>query len=190
MKLEHHRYVVFLVVLYLYVDYFISIASTSPLPSDSISTPLSSQTTPSSLIPRRLDITLPEGSLLAYDCEAEGIKYLDIDLTSSRGCADPKTDYKAPVQEMVQVLQTERNLKVEAQLCQVNIGVTIVKCGFDSINYGVETFSGKEYMPPDMCGKFLTQSRAFYDGIEVRSKKHFSKFNIFLKNYFFFKDCC
>ena len=80
-----------------------------------------------------------EASIVGYDCEAPSTTVTKIDLTEPRICATAASHYSAPVDIVVEVIQTDLERSVEILACKAYTTKVVTRCGLDSISYGSHT---------------------------------------------------
>jgi len=80
-----------------------------------------------------------EASIIGYDCEAPSTTVTKIDLTEPRICGTAASHYSAPVDIVVEVIQTDLERSVEILACEAYTTKVVTRCGLDSISYGSHT---------------------------------------------------
>jgi len=71
-----------------------------------------------------------------YDCESQFTDFTTVDLTEPRQCPDPVKDYRPPMRQRLQLVQSDSSVPMKGYQCLVTTTKTATKCGFDSVTYG------------------------------------------------------
>ena len=85
--------------------------------------------------------TMVANAFTAYDCEADVLSTLAVDLTAVQSCPDPKYDYDKPEPQKVQILQTGDSVPVIARQCLVTYSKEVTACGFNHLTYTSENIA-------------------------------------------------
>jgi len=100
-------------------------------------------------------------SLVAYDCSGPPDFLTAIDLINTAECPTTQTEYKAPEDMNVMILQAADSYELTVSHCKVTVSTQIFHCGYDSLVYGpawhrwMET---AEITPADCRDSFTRES--------------------------------
>ena len=109
---------------------------------------------------------------MAYDCQEGRARYQALDLREPADCAEPRTLYKDPVSQRVQILQTTSTLAVEAQFCKVHRTREVVSCGFGSISYANDWVEWETMidLTPRQCRDAIKYGILKVDGLAIKAR--------------------
>ena len=79
-----------------------------------------------------------------YDCDDPSTKYVKVDLTTTKPCPDPETDYATPYDTQVMVLQADAKDLVDVWVCEAYFTKEVTRCGEYHHSYGTERIAVDE----------------------------------------------
>jgi len=110
------------------------------------------------------------GAIVAYDCTdtKTGVPFKKLDLTQIEECGDPKRDYDEKEEAVVQILQQEDHMPMEAYRCKGTLSRTIAACGFTSLTYGTIQVNNVDLdLTAAQCREAVRTKKLVIEGKEI-----------------------
>ena len=80
--------------------------------------------------------TIKQRHFPVYDCDDRNTKFVAIDLTQTKSCPDPESDYDQAYQRNVLVMQVDTKTLVDVHICEAYYTKEVTRCGALHQTYG------------------------------------------------------
>ncbi len=85
--------------------------------------------------------------LVVYDCSHPDTTIAAWDMVNPAVCQDMDSDYDYPVNQKVQILQTQKERPITAKRCRIKLTKDVTRCGFNGVTYATQTPVFEEIYP-------------------------------------------